>query len=407
MWYPIRVFFLSLLIIGTAQASNGASPANATSTIVILTSFPESFYTPIKQAFERTHPDISLRVLNKKTPALIQHLNQRRSPFADMVWMSSSDAMATLKASGAIQQPLTFAWSQFGFFWHQEKLQSLGISAPNRWEDLLHPNFIDQIAISAPSRSGTNHLLIEIILQQYGWEKGWAYLNQLGGNLATVTARSFGVREGVIKQRFTVGPVVDFFYRSAVAKGYPVGFQPVPNTPLIPAQIAMTNRENQSTSSQVFVDFLLSNQGQSLLSLPNVNRITLEQGRAIASTMPTPVFDPFLSAIRYQTVNALFDEVVTNRLPELHSFWQKWALINTQALSVKDRKSLNAIYQQATQMPVHNEGASDEKFNNVLDANKKYTASFQSLTESWRQQLHRNLTDANAGLDALLYKDVE
>ncbi|MBV7299443.1 ABC transporter substrate-binding protein [Enterovibrio paralichthyis] len=223
--------------------------AKSSDTIVVLTSFPETFYTPIKSAFEKSHPSLKLQILNKKTPAVIQHIARKRAPSPDLIWISSADAMATLQAKSMIEEPVTFAWSQFVFFWHQDKLRQLNTPSPATWEDLLRPDFTQEIAISAPSRSGTNHMMIEMILQQYGWERGWAFLSQLGGNLATVTARSFGVREGVIKQRFTLGPVVDFFYRSAVAEGHPVGFQPVPNTPLIPAQIALTQGDKRNPSS--------------------------------------------------------------------------------------------------------------------------------------------------------------
>lgn len=368
-------------------------------TIVVLTSFPESFYTPIKTAFEEAYPSINLHVLNKKTPAVIQHIAHQRSPKADLIWMSSADAMATLQDKQLIDKPVTFAWSQFVFFWHRHKLAMLGSPSPKRWEDLLHPSFYQQIAISAPSRSGTNHLLIEIILQQYGWEKGWAYLSQLGGNLATVTARSFGVREGVIKQRFTLGPVVDFFYRSALAEGHPVGYEPVPNTPLIAAQIALTRHQTRNPSSPQFIAFLLSEQGQALLSLPNVNRISLQKGKQINNQYPSPVFDPYLSAMRYHAVNALFDQLITNRLAVLQTFWQQWHQIQTNQADPETKAQLDAIYKQATTVPISSREASDLDLNSILSPEHRYTSTFQSVTEGWRATLSQHLHAATSALE--------
>lgn len=376
--------------------------AKPNETLVVLTSFPESFYTPIKTAFESAHPSIKLQVLNKKTPAVIQHIAHQRPPNADLIWMSSADAMATLQEKKLIGQPVTFAWSQFVFFWHRKNLVRLGTPAPKRWEDLLHPNFYQQIAISAPSRSGTNHLLIEIILQQYGWEKGWAYLNQLGGNLATVTARSFGVREGVIRQRFTLGPVVDFFYKSALAEGHPVGFEPVPNTPLIAAQIAPTHHQTTNPSSQQFIAFLLSEEGQRLLSLPNVNRISLQKGQQINNQSPSPVFDPYLSAMRYHVVNALFDQWVTNRLAELQTFWQQWHEVQSTQINSETQARLDAIYKQATTVPISSREASDLDLNNTLSPEHRYTSTFQSVTGSWQATLSDNLNTATIALENIV-----
>ena len=73
-------------------------------------------------------------------------------------------------------------------------------------------------------RSGTTLLFVELVLQSLGWEEGWAYLQQLAGNLATVTARSFGVPEGLAHGRFPVGIGVGFLARTQQTNGEPLAF---------------------------------------------------------------------------------------------------------------------------------------------------------------------------------------
>ena len=46
------------------------------------------------------------------------------------------------------------------------------LPAPREWTDLARPEYYGHLVISAPSRSGTTHLTVEVILQAYGWEKG-------------------------------------------------------------------------------------------------------------------------------------------------------------------------------------------------------------------------------------------
>ncbi|WP_087017340.1 ABC transporter substrate-binding protein [Thaumasiovibrio subtropicus] len=375
-----------------AQSSQGISSQH----LVILTSFPESFYSPIQTQFEQSHPHVAVRVINKKTPALIAHLKQDRSPKADLVWLSSADAMAQLQLHGQVSDAYTFAWSQFGFFWDQSRLAALNLPRPDSWETLLQPQFRHQVAMSAPSRSGTNHLIIELILQQYGWEEGWKLLLQLGGNLSTITARSFGVREGILRQRFTVAPVVDFFYRSALAQGANVAFQPMRHTPLIPAQVGLTAHKDTHPKRQQFVDFLLSDQGQAILSLPQVSRISLTDAKQLSAYQPE--FDAVLSASRYNTVNALFDQWITHRLEGLHTFWARWHALNNQALTKPQRIELHRIVDRLMQIPVDESVASDPTLNRQLSASQKYDAFYQRITQNWQTEMHTQLTEAMAVL---------
>lgn len=52
------------------------------------------------------------------------------------------------------------------------------------WDDLALPIYQDALLMSSPSRSDTNHLMVESLLQQKGWVKGWETLLTSAGNLA-------------------------------------------------------------------------------------------------------------------------------------------------------------------------------------------------------------------------------
>jgi len=360
---------------------------------VVITSFPERFYSQVSQQFKREYPSSDVRFINKKTPALIAHLMQKRQPEPDLVWVSSSDAMALMQQAGYIQAPLTFAWSEFGFFWHQEALASNNLPQPDSWETLLSPQFEGKVALSAPSRSGTNHIVIELILQQYGWQEGWALIAQLSGNLATITARSFGVRQGIIKQRFAVAPVVDFFYKNAKDEGENVGYAALPNTPLVPAQIALSANTQQTAAAQQFIDFLLGDSGQRLLSSPSLSRLSLKQA-ASQNGHSVNRFDQQLSAERYHLVNRLFDAFVTERLTSLQTFWHAWHEIDRRELNVEQHAELQQIFRQVTQIPIDESVARDPKLNQELSPNNRYSNFYQRLTTQWQEELTQSLNDA-------------
>lgn len=389
----IHALFIAI-ITGSTASSYAQTNLNK---IMILTSFPESFYLPIVKEFEHNNPQILVQVFNKNTPAVMTHIQQKRTPAADIVWLSSADAMMMLQQQQQLKNinPTsshffeTFAWSQFGLFWNNDFLDNNLLPPPSSWIDLLNQQYQQTIALSAPSRSGTNHLMIELILQQYGWNEGWALLQQLGGNLATITARSFGVREGILKQRFAIAPVVDFFYRSALANGHNVGFAPLPNTPLLPATVAVTASTQQDISSRRFVSFLLSEQGQSLLKLPSVNRISLADKQKIESADPFH-FDLALSASRYHVVNVLFDQMISLRINSLGAFWHEWHSINDQLYSELKTKSKKLM----TQVPIEEAVASDPELNLRLSPINKHSDFYQRISKQWRDIVNQQLEKA-------------
>ncbi|MFC6670526.1 ABC transporter substrate-binding protein [Marinobacterium aestuariivivens] len=177
--------------------------------LIILTSFSEPVSQQFKSAFERQYPDIEVRFINKKTSAALSHLEKGMKPVPDLFMASAVDAFEWLterglllpyQAATATTPPslpyVSFAHSGYGLMWNDDYLQRYRLQAPVAWNDLLDPGFHGHIGMSSPTRSGTTHVLVETLLQQRGWDAGWAYWLELAGNLATVTARSFGVRQG-------------------------------------------------------------------------------------------------------------------------------------------------------------------------------------------------------------------
>ena len=128
-------------------------------------------------------------------------------------------------------------------------LRANNLPAPKEWDDLKKPIYFGHVGISAPSRSGTTHLTVETILQGEGWDKGWATLLEIGGNLAQVSDRSFGVPDAVNSGQYGIGIVIDFFGLSAKASGFPVEFVYPTVTTIVPANVGIiANAKNQKAA---------------------------------------------------------------------------------------------------------------------------------------------------------------
>jgi iron(III) transport system substrate-binding protein len=63
----------------------------------------------------------------------------------------------------------------YGLIYQPKLLKRLGVEIKD-WDDLLNPKLKGQIAQCTPDRSSSSHASYEVMLQSYGWEKGWEWL---------------------------------------------------------------------------------------------------------------------------------------------------------------------------------------------------------------------------------------
>ncbi len=330
-----------------------ATPARAMEDkLVVVTSFPKDLTNVFKEAFEKKYPGVKVEMLKKKTTAGVKYIQETASNnTSDIFWASAPDAFEVLKGDGLLAKydvkqqgipakigafPLNdpdgyykgFAASGYGIMWNTRYLKAKKLPVPQEWEELARPVYFGHVGMSAPSRSGTTHLTVETVLQGLGWEKGWALWKAIGGNLKTVTERSFGVPSGVNSGDFGIGIVIDFFGFSSKATGYPVDFRYPSTTALVPANIAIVKNAPHPKNAAAFIEFLLSPEGQELLLDPKIQRLPVrpELYESKAKHLPNPfkgeiaakvAFDVKKSKARYNVVNSLFDVMITYRLNDL------------------------------------------------------------------------------------------
>jgi phosphoglycerate transport regulatory protein PgtC len=218
--------------------------------------------------------------------------------------------------------------------------------------------------MSAPSRSGTTHLTVEVILQAYGWPKGWELLLASGGNMGTITERSFGAPEAVISGQYGVGVVIDFFGLSAIASGQPVDFAYPSLTAVVPASVAKVKGAPNGANADKFIGYLLSDEGQMLLFSPAIGRLPVVPALYAKGPKgyPNPFqlgfggvkFDAKLSSSRVNLVNALFDQLITFRHAELKGAWRAIhdaaAAVATAKSSGKDVARAEGLLAEARQL---------------------------------------------------------
>ncbi len=404
MWWTVVAALAAL-----ASVPGATLPALAqTKEVVVLTSFPKELFEAYKQAFERAHPGVRVVVKQQQTNAGVTYLRETRArPEADVFWVSAVDAFQTLKGEGLLEKislpkellarippaigsfplhdPDGFYWgfavSGYGLMWNTRYMALHKLPAPREWTDLADPRHHGHLIISAPSRSGTTHLTIEVILQAHGWEKGWALLLQMGGNMGSITERSFGVPEAVISGQYGVGVVIDFFGLSAIASGHPVDFAYPSLTAVVPASVAVVRNGPNPDNARAFVQHLLGDEGQMRLFSPEIGRLPVVPALYARAPRgyPNPftmklggvAFDDKLSSSRRNVVNALFDQVITFRHAELKAAWGAIHAADAQVARARAAgrnvtqaaEPLAEAWRLASAVPIDGKRASDKEIN--------------------------------------------
>lgn len=392
--------------------------------VVVVTSFPKELFETYKKAFEAKNPGIKVIINSKPTPAGVTYIRETRAkPEADIFWVSSPDAFQTLKTDGLLDKysppkeitgkipakigtfPIHdpdgtffgFAVSGYGLMWNRNYLQAHRLQPPKEWTDLANNKYHGHLVISAPSRSGTTHITIEVILQAYGWDKGWALLLEAGGNMGAVTERSFGVPEAVISGQYGIGIVIDFFGLSAIASGHPVDFAYPSLTSIVPANVAIIKSAPNLENARAFVNYLLSEPGQMVLFAPEIGRLPVipDLYAKGPKNYPNPFtmklggveFNNRLSSGRRDVVNSLYDHIITFRHRELKDAWgaiyrAEEAITKRKGQDLSQAQSLVAEARKlAAQVPINDKRASDKEVTGAFKAKSGLRAQLETEWE--------------------------
>lgn len=390
-------------------------PAHA-QPLVILTTFSEKPVSALVADFNRQHPDIDVNIVYRRTEPAIRLMNNSSLFDVDLVLSSSAPFFNTLREKSLLRKPetltrqlpqwlephtldlgddvVTIAYSGLGIMYKTDYLERYQLPVPSRWEDLADPVFFRHIMMSTPTQSGTTHVMVESILENYGWEQGWALLMKIGGNLASLAARSFGVSDGIARGLVGAGPVIDNYAFNSQKYFNNVGFSYLQNTALLPTYIGLTKSGKSRHASEAFIRYLLSESGQQVLDDGDMEKVPLNQPALAQKTTFTLNSETLYR--RQELVKALFDTVITDHLPLLNDAWQ--AIYSAEARGV-DSDVINEAKRLASTVPVTAEMASDPTILKLFqseDRRRRLPSGGLTLLLEWQEQVDINLKQAIA-----------
>jgi len=159
----------------------------------------------------------------------------------------------------------------FGILYNKAVLKREGLPTPTAWDDLADPTFFGLVSLADPRYSGTIGMMFEIILQGYGWEKGFELIIRMGANSPGFVHNSSQAAREVTLGGAACGLAIDFYAWAEVEEGgrESMGFvMPSGLTVMNPDCIAILKGAPHLELAKRFVRFVMSEEGQSLWILP-------------------------------------------------------------------------------------------------------------------------------------------
>jgi ABC-type Fe3+ transport system substrate-binding protein len=362
---PRRHFLASTAALGLGAGSLLASPLTAMARnperqpVVVVTSYNDEVFSRFEAAFEKAYPQYKLQLVWRMPHDALPYLSQTKQGGADVYWSASPRNFAALAAAGAWQPlgidlgglPKTIGKARladadglytatemagYGFIVNPGALARLGLAEPKDWSDLTAPAYAGQIVMPIPSRVGFAPVLVDILLQAYGWEKGWAVWSGIAGNAGTLMDRgSSFVTDEVASGRRAVGLSIDFFAVAAIANGAPLRFAYPAHSGINPAHIAITKNAANPAGARAFAQFVLAaNGGQQIITHREIHKLPVRP--AVYRQLPAEYFNPFAAAEkgvfdydgdldrdRLGLLSALFEQTLIREHGELVTLWQR------------------------------------------------------------------------------------
>jgi ABC-type Fe3+ transport system substrate-binding protein len=239
---------------------------------------------PIKQAFEKKYPYVQVEYHRADSEALAQRmLAEYQAKRYDVDVLDGTSTIVMLKQAGYIQRFTTPQLRDYPArlkepqgYWAVPNLYfvTLGYNTklvaahevPKSLNDLLNPKWKGKMIWNTSGGSGAPVFLGNTLIT-LGEQKGMGYLKQLAAqNVAKSTASGRAVMDMVIAGEFAIG-INMFNYHAVISRaaGAPVDWQAIEPVPGLVKTLGLAKHAPHPHASMLFIDFLLSKDGQKIL----------------------------------------------------------------------------------------------------------------------------------------------
>ncbi|GAB4445680.1 MAG: putative 2-aminoethylphosphonate ABC transporter substrate-binding protein [Anaerolineae bacterium] len=207
-------------VVPEASAEEGEDAACVTNPncIIVYTAQAESDYEKHLALFNRSHPDITVKVERDSTGIITDRiLAEKDAPRADVIWAVATTSLLRAVAEGILEPyapaGLTYEDGSFrvhprardlddppmlvgidvfmsAFCVNTDLLAQYNLPMPTGWADLTNPVYEGHIVMPDPGSSGTGYIAVASYFHLFGTpheNRAWDYLNALDRNIVLYT----------------------------------------------------------------------------------------------------------------------------------------------------------------------------------------------------------------------------
>ena len=287
-----------LLAAGVALAIVTTPALAQEGTLVLYTSQPQTDAQQTADAFMAKYPGITVDWVRDGTPQIMAKFRselEAGAPQADVLLIADVVTMEGLKSEGLLLNYPEADLTGYADGLHDEdgayfstKLITTGIvyntaasMIPTSWLDLTGPEAENQVAMPSPLTSGA--AMIHTVTLTENLAEGWDFYEALAANGAQASGGNGGILTAVSGGEKLYGMIVDYMPIREKAKGAPVEFVfPTEGVSAVTEPVAILQSAQNQENAKLFVDFLLSEEGQELASsqgyIPARDGVALPEG---------------------------------------------------------------------------------------------------------------------------------
>lgn len=250
-----------------------------TGSLTVYTSQPEADIQALVEAYNKENPGVKVEIFRSGTEEVIGKVRaekQAGSVLADVLLVSDAATFESLKAEDLLmsyESPeldgIDSSYYDADHTYTGTKVISTGIvvntdiisDSITGLEDLLKPEFKDELIMPSPLYSGAAAYNLGVITRTEGL--GWDFYAGLKENGVKVDKGNGAVQKAVVAGEKGLGLLVDYMAIRAKADGAPVEFvYPKEGSLCVTEPIGIVNGTGHEQEAKSFVDFILSDEGQ-------------------------------------------------------------------------------------------------------------------------------------------------
>ncbi len=307
-------------------------PAAASGTIAVYTSVPQDLIDQYKTEFNKSYPDIEVNVYRAVTNDILAKLKAEKdagSIVADVVWVADEASAVLLRQQGYLK-PYTStedgnipdSMKDKDRYYYGSRVINMvlayntqAVSAPpSSWNDFLDTAYKGNIGLPSVS-SGTSYTFVGNVASHADF--GWDFFQKMKDNGGVQVKANNDAVTKLSSGEFALTACLDYMIKAAKDKGSPVDYVvPKEGAIMVVSPICLVAGGKNERSGQVFIDYVLSKEGQEMLSSQNVvsvrSDIVPPAGvLSVADIKAFPTDNDYLNDGR-EEINEKFNEIFGN-----------------------------------------------------------------------------------------------